>query len=199
MQRAATQCVARALRRREERLGAEAGTPALLFSTTWLLRPDQGRETLGKVIEGMQPSAKKKQILQTKANVYPCGATLHNWGIVPSAACALCACPAETQSHVQCWCPALQEARIKAHHSLAQRLWREIEDATKKWVFVVEATVETLWGLPQPIEHIDAWQRACDDIVDDDLEAAMGGAGEESVSLREKQPDAWGINWGVRY
>ena len=85
---------------------------------------------------------------------------------------------------MQCWCPALQEARIKAHHSLAQRLWREIEDATKKWVsvFAVEATVETLRlrGLPQPIEHIDAWQRACDEIVDDDLEAVIDDAGGES-------------------
>ena len=125
--------VARAIQRREERSGAEAGTPALPFTTTeWLLRPDQGRETLGKVMEGMQPSAKKKQIIQTLANVFPCNAMLHKWGIVPSAACALCGCPVETQSHVQCWCPALQEARIKAHHSLAQRLWREIEDATKK-------------------------------------------------------------------
>ena len=102
-------------------------------------------ETLGKVLEGMQPSAKKKQIIQTLANAFPCNATLYKWarGIVPSAACSLCGCPAETQrrrSHVQCWCAALQEARIKAHHSLAQRLWREIDDATKKWVFAVEAT-----------------------------------------------------------
>ena len=149
-------------------------------------------------MKGMQPSAKKKQIIQTLANVFPCNATLHKWGIVPSAACALCGCPAETQCHVQCWCPALQEARIKAHHSLAQRLWREIEDTTKKWVFVVEATVKTLRGLPQPIEHIDAWQRACDDIVDDDLEAVIDDAGGGSESLRRKRPDAWGISWGAR-
>ena len=32
VQRAATQCVARALRRREERSGTEAGTPALPFT-----------------------------------------------------------------------------------------------------------------------------------------------------------------------
>ena len=53
VQRAATQYVARAIRRREERSGAEAGTPALPFTTEWLLRPDQGRETLGRVLEGM--------------------------------------------------------------------------------------------------------------------------------------------------
>ena len=90
---------------------------------------------------------------------------------------------------MQCWCPALQEARIKAHRSLAQRLWREIEDVTKKWVFVVEATVD-IRGLPQPIKHISARQRAMDEIVEGDLEAAMGGAGEESESLRRKWPDA---------
>ena len=65
MQRAATQYVARAIRRREKQSGAEAGTPAPPLTTTWLLQPDQGRETLGKVMEGMQPSAKKKQILQS--------------------------------------------------------------------------------------------------------------------------------------
>ena len=26
----------------------------------------------------------------------------------------------------------------------------------------------------------------------------MGGAGEESESLRRKRQDAWGINWGAR-
>ena len=37
-----------------------------------------------------------------------------------------------------------------------------------------------------------------EEIVEGDLEAAMGGAGEESESLRQKRPDAWGINWGAR-
>ena len=90
--------------------------------------------------------------------------------------------------------PSSPRSEDKAHHSLAQRLWREIEDATKKWVFVVEATVEPLRGLPQPVEHIDAWQRACDDIVDADLEAVIDDAGGGGESLRRKRPDAFGIN-----
>jgi ribonuclease HI len=197
VQRAAVQCVTRVLRRKEQRAGAEANSLALPLTAAWLLQPDQGRETLGRVLERMQPSTQKKQILQSLANSFPCNALLFKWGIVPSAACALCGCPAETQSHVQCWCPALKEARIRAHHNLAQRLWRGIEDATKKWVFTVEATVEALRGLQQPAELIDSWQRACDEISDTDLEAT-DGPGDEDESLRRKRPDAWAVRWDAR-
>ena len=106
MQRAAELYVAQALERKEK-----PGANTLPHTTAWLLRQDQGRDTLGKVLARMQPSSKKKQILQSLANAFPCNATLHKWGIVQSAACALCGCPAETQTHVQSWCPALQEAR----------------------------------------------------------------------------------------
>ncbi len=45
---------------------------------------------------------------------------------------------------------ALQEARIPAHHNIAQRLWKGIKDASKGWTIVTEKTVEGLLGLPQP-------------------------------------------------
>ena len=59
------------------RSDAETGTPALPLTASWLLLPDQGRATLGKVLERMQSFTKKKQILQSLTNAYLCNATLH--------------------------------------------------------------------------------------------------------------------------
>jgi hypothetical protein len=91
--------------------------------------------TLGKVLGEMDISSAKKQVLQSIAGAFPCNAVLHKWGIVPSAACALCGhpslSPAETQSRTQWLCPALKEARIRAHHSMAHRLWEGIQASTK--------------------------------------------------------------------
>ncbi len=95
---------------------------------------------------------------------FPCYAVLHKWGVVPSAACALCRHPTETQGHIQCLCPALKEARIRAHHNMAQMLWKGIKDSTREWTIVTEQTVAGLPVLQQPEEQIDAWQRAWDKV-----------------------------------
>jgi hypothetical protein len=58
-----------------------------------------------------------------------------------------CGHQAETQSHIHCLCPALEEARVRAHLKMAQRLWKGIRDATKGWTMVTEQTVEGLLGL----------------------------------------------------
>jgi hypothetical protein len=93
--------------------------PTLPVTASWLLRPNQGQSTLGKVLGEMKISTAKKQVLQSMAGAFPCNAVLQKsrWGIVPSAACALCGHPAETQSHIQCLCPALKEARIRARQT----------------------------------------------------------------------------------
>ena len=135
-----------------------------------MLRPHQGRSTLGKVLGEMKISTAKKQVLQSIAGALLCNAVLHKWGVVPSAACALCCHPAGTQSHIQCLCPALKEAILWAHHNMAQRLWKGIKDATKGWTIVTEQTVAGLQGLPQPEEQIDAWQLALDEVYDLHLE-----------------------------
>ena len=197
VQRAAELCVTRILRPRRGRAGAEASPPALPLTASWLLRPNQGRSTLGKVLEEMKISAAKKQVLQSIAGAFPGNAVLHRWGIKPSAACALCGHPAETQSHIQCLCPALKEARIRAHHTMAHRLWTGIQDHTKGWTIVVEQTVAGLQGLPQPEGHIDDWQRAWDEIADIHLE----GEGEQidaDAAIQRKRPDAWAVNWKER-
>ncbi len=91
------------------------------------------RSTLGKALGAMKFSTatRKKQVPQSIAGAFPCDAVLPKRGVAPSAACALCSHPAETQSHIQGLCPGLQEARIRAHRSMAQRLWKGMEDSTK--------------------------------------------------------------------
>ncbi len=61
--------------------------------------------------------------------------------LAASAACPLCGQPAETQSHIQCLCPANKEVRIRARFNMAQRLWKGIKDSTKGWTIVTEQTV----------------------------------------------------------
>ena len=197
VQRAAERCVTRTLRPKRGRAGAEASPPTLPLTASWLLQPNQGRSTLGKVLGEMKISPAKKQVLQSIAGAFPCNAVLHKWGIVPSAACALCGHPAETQSHIQCLCPALKEARIRAHHNMAHRLWKGIQASTKDWVIAIEQTVAGLQGLPQPEARLDEWQKAWDEVNEVHLE----GEGEQSDSdtaTQRKRPDAWAVNWVKR-
>ena len=128
-------------------------------------------------------------MLQSIAGSFPCNAVLHKWGIVPSAACALCGHPAGTQSHIQCLCPALKQAWIRAHHNLAHRLWKGIEDATSGWFLAIEQTVAGLQGLPQPADLIDDWQRAWDEISDIHLEGE-GEQDDADAATQRKRPDA---------
>jgi ribonuclease HI len=197
VQRAAKRCVARLLRPRRGRMGAEASPPTLTLTAAWMLRPNQGRSMLGQVLGEMRISAAKKQILQSIAGAFPGNAVLHKWRIVSSPACALCGHPAETQSHIQCLCPALQEARIRAHHNIAKRLWQGIMAVTKEWVITTEQTVEGLLGLPQPEGQIDEWQRAWDELTDVHLEGE-GWETDAATAIQRKRPDAWAVHWGKR-
>jgi hypothetical protein len=202
IQRAAKQRVSRILQSRRERASQEGSPPAppvLSLTAAWMLSTDQGRELLGKVLGEMRISTAKKQVLQSIAGSFPCNAVLHKWKIVQSAACALCGHPRETQSHIQCSCPALKEARIRAHHNLAQTLWKGILGATKQWVITVEQTVSGLLGLAQPEEHIDVWQRAWDEISDLDLEGEGDGElADAEAGIQRNRPDAWAVNWDKR-
>jgi len=175
-----------------------AETKAMSQTAVWLLRPGQGRETIGKVLGRMQPSTAKRQILQTVAGTFPGNAVLFKWGIVPSSMCKLCGHPSETQGHIQCYCPALKEGRIHAHHNLAQRLWKGITDSTKAWTVTVEQTVAGLQGLPQPEDCIGDWQRAWDEVADAHLEGGEEGESRDE-EIQRKRPDAWAINWSKRH
>jgi hypothetical protein len=116
----------------------------------------------------------------------------HKWGKVPLAACTLCRHPAETQSHIQCLCPALKEARIRAHHNMAQSLWKGIKDSTKGWTIITEQTVEGLQGLQQQEEQIDAWQLAWDEVDDLHLEGKEVQA-DANIAAQLKRQDAWAV------
>jgi hypothetical protein len=83
VQKAAELCLNRMLRPKRGRAGAEASPPALPLTAAWMLRPNQGRDTLGKLLEEMRVSTTKKQVLQTIAGAFPCNAVLHKWGIAP--------------------------------------------------------------------------------------------------------------------
>ena len=137
----------------------------------------------------------KTQVLQSIAGAFPGNALLHKWGMVASAACALCGAPAETvtQSPIQRLCPALKDAHIRAHHNLAHRLWKGILEASKKFHICVEQsqqTVDGLLGLPQPEEQRSEWQRAWDELSDLRLEVQ-----EEDTEgrIQRKRPDAWAV------
>ncbi len=97
----------------------EALPPTLPLTAAWMLRPNQGWSTLGQVLWEMRISTAKKQVLQSIAGAFPGNAVLHKWHIISSPACTLCGHPAETQSHIQYLCPALKEARTRAHHNIA--------------------------------------------------------------------------------
>ncbi len=110
--------------------------------------------------------------------------------MVPSAACALCGHPTETQSHNQCLCPALKEDRIRAHHNMAHLLWRGIEASTRGWTIAIEQTVAGNQGLQQPEDQIDAWQRAWDEVTDTTLESEEERA---DTDTQRKRPDTWAV------
>ena len=133
----------------------------------------------------MKIGSAKEQVLQSIAGAFPCNALLHKWGMVSSAACALCEAQAETQSHIQCLCPALKDASIRAHHTLAQRLWKGISDASKHFHICVEQTVDGLRGLPQPEEQIQEWQRGWDELTDVQLEVQEGDSEGEIQRKRQ--------------
>ena len=66
------------------------------------------------------------------------------------------------QSRIQCLCLALKdsdkepEAKILAHHDIAQRLRKGMEGAIRGWTIVSEQTMDSegLLGLPQPEDQM---------------------------------------------
>ena len=172
-------------------------TPAHVpLSAAWLLRPDQGRSTLGAALHSIRISASKRRTLQALAGVFPCNAILHKWRIAASPACTLCGHAAETLSHIQCVCPALKEARIRAHHNLVMMLWGRLENASSRWKIYREMTVDALHGLEAPLDCQDEWQRAVDELVELDLETGDDLAA--AAGLLRKRPDGFAFNWSSK-
>jgi hypothetical protein len=74
VQRAAELCLNRTLRPKRGRAGTAASPPALPLTAAWMLRPNQDRDTLGKVLGDMSISTAKKQVLQSIAGAFLCDA-----------------------------------------------------------------------------------------------------------------------------
>ena len=73
----ATKCVRPVIRR------GQAVARHVPLTTSWLLRSNQGRRTLGEVMMRMRTSTAKRQVLQTLAWMYPGNALLYKWGLTP--------------------------------------------------------------------------------------------------------------------
>jgi ribonuclease HI len=203
IERAAHQQAAKLLqshsRSTEQNADAEAPPhpPKIPLTSSWLLRAGQGRRTLGKVLANMKMTADKRRVLQSIATFFPANAVLHRWRIIPSPSCSLCPSPCETQTHIQTVCPALQEMRIRAHHTLARILWDSLEQKQTPFNIHREITVDGLRGLPAPIDRLDDWQRCMDCLIDNDLELhAEAEDPSQQGGLRRKRPDAVAIHWG---
>ena len=144
----------------------------------------------------MKTSASKRRTLQSLAGMFPCNAILYKWKIASSPACSLCGHATETLSHVQCVCPALKEARIRAHHNLVTMLWGRLEKASSRWCIHQEMTVDALCGLEAPLDCYADWQRAVDELQEPGLEAEEDPA--SSAGLLRKRPDGFAFNWDGR-
>ena len=171
---------------------------AVPITTAWLLRQGQGRRVLGQALKAMKTNAAKRRVLQTIAGTFPGNALLCRWKLRPTATCDLCACPAETQAHIQCVCPGLKGARIAAHHTLAGMVFDAVRDARRGWVVHRELTVVGLQGLPAPQDAMADWNRMCDELTEQDLETGTEAQLALASGIRRKRPDGWAVHWGRR-
>jgi hypothetical protein len=66
-------------------------------------------------------------------------------------------------AHVQCWCPALEERRIRAHHALVRVVLGAIP---QHWQVHREMCVASLLAVAAPLHPRDDWQRMVDEFED---------------------------------
>ena len=190
-----------------DRIAAELGTPRMkrdgtvqpvTLTTAWLLRQDQGRQVLGRTLKTLKTNSMKRRVLQTIAGTFPGNALLCRWKQKATATCDLCACPAETQAHIQCVCPVLKGARIAAHHTLAGIVFKAIRDAGGGWDVHRELTVAGLQGIPVPADAMTDWYRMFDDLTDADLMTDTAADLSLASGIRRKRPDGWAVHWNRR-
>ena len=99
-----------------QRLSRDGTIRPVAITTAWLLRQGQGRQVLGKALQNLKMDLFKRRVLQTIAGAFPGNALLCRWKLRNTATCDLCSCPAETQAHIQCVCPALKaRSQGRAH------------------------------------------------------------------------------------
>ena len=140
--------------------------------------------------------AKQRLIIQTIAGLFPCQALLHKWGRSASPQRMLCGGEAKTRSHVQCWCPALQEAaRIAAHHALAAMILLAFQaHGEGLWQFHIEVAVSSLRAIPVPLDLYEVLNRLIDDLEEPDSITARPQE-EHPQDLSRLRLDARAISW----
>jgi ribonuclease HI len=190
-----------------DRIAVELGRPRIkrdgtvqpvTLTTAWLLRQDQGRQVLGRALSTLKTNSMTRRVLQTIAGTFPGNALLCRWKQRATAACDLCACPAETQAHIQCVCPALKGARIAAHHTLAGMVFNAIRAAGGGWDVHRELTVAGLQGIPVPEDAMQDWYRMFDYLTDGDLMTDTAAELSLASGIRRKRPDGWAVHWNRR-
>jgi hypothetical protein len=116
----------------------------------FLLRDGESRPHLGSWLCNTKDPNKVRSVLMACGDYYPCNAKLFQWKISSSETCSLCHAPRETLCHIQCTCPALEQARIKAHHEIWSSVFTLIQKNLKvECTAVKEAGVHS-WHLQQP-------------------------------------------------
>jgi len=109
--------------------------------------------------------------MQSIARLHPSRALLHRWGKAPSAECPLCCGAAESTVHIQFWCPALTDARILTHHTIARVIFQLLTEHTAgTWQLYAETPVYALRAITTPQDLHDMWNRMVDALESDGSE-----------------------------
>ncbi len=161
--------------------------PTLPITAPWLLLPNQGRITLGKVLGEMNISKAKTQVLQSIAGVFPCNAVLHKWGIVPLAACALCSHPAVPHPVSLLCHQGGQDSGPQQQR--AQDVPSDVEGHSGLHYRVGHCSRAGLQDLHQPEDQIIEWQRAWDEVADVHWESDVEQSDPDAVT-QQKRSDA---------
>ena len=165
------------------------------WTETFLTRQECGRSLLGAALAQMETDAGKRRLLQTLAGTFPCRSLLHRWGRADSAQCPLCGALSESQSHIQCLCPSLKEARIAAHHQIARCLWTAIEHGSRSmqrnFTMAPETQVDAIRDLAPP--HLaSSWDRIWAEFFSEASQYPV------PANLARLRPDAVVIRWNRR-
>ena len=129
-------------------------------STAWLLRPDQGRSTLGKVLQSMRTPARKRRVLHSPPGVFPWNAILFKWKLADLTMCLLCAGASESLAHIS----------ADALHSKTRTPTRQpcFGAASYRHHGGTARYVATSSSVEAPLECHDMWQRVCDELAESD-------------------------------
>ncbi len=152
---------------------------------------------LCRTLSTLKTNSMKQRVLQTISGTFPGNALLCRWKQRTTAACDLCACPAETQAHIQCVCPALKRARIAAHHTLANMVFDAVRDAGGGWDVHRELTVAGLQGIHVLVDAMQDWYRMFD-LTDGDLMTNTAAELSLASGIRKKRQDGWAVHWNRR-